>query len=189
MIKILIELQGKTLTRHALIEQASLIPQYSKPKQAQMFISRNLHALTKQDLLFAKGNIKQRTYEISSALNEVISSAIESDSNLINSNSSNEVRALLSEELKIATELEILLSEVETYQKLHQRFPSKKAAISSLLNTGRAQSAAMYGRLNAIRNILKLTEAKSESQYYYHSKSHVTDFICKICKPIRKNEV
>ena len=164
MKKILVELQGKTLTRQAMIERAALIPKYSEPKQARMFVSRNVHTLTKQNLLFAKGKIKQRTYEISPALNGVLFDMLENSINSIKSSPVNEMDALFSDERKVTAELKILLSEIETYQEFHLRFPSKRAAISSLLESGKERSAALYGRLNAIRKVLKLVDAKSNTQ-------------------------
>lgn len=164
MKKILIELQGKTLTRQSLIEKATLIPKYSEPKQAKMFVSRNVHALTKQGLLFARGKIKQRTYELSPSLKDILFSVAGQKISEKRECLENEIDDLILDERKVTAELKILLSEIETYQELHQRFPSKKHEISSLIDSGRERSATLYGRLNAIRNVIKLSEQSGHSQ-------------------------
>lgn len=148
MKKILIELDGKALTRRALIERAALIPKYAGPKQAEMFVSRNVFALNQNGLLLSKGRLKQRTYVLTSELDELLNievlNVIQEDFNI-----------LVSEKQKVTDELNILLSEIETYQELFQRLPSKKLLIESFLEIGKERSIVLNGKLKAINKILE----------------------------------
>jgi DNA-binding protein H-NS len=69
--------------------------------------------------------------------------------------------SLQQEESKAGAELQMLVAEIEAYQDLLAKYPSSLDVINQLLLEAREKSTALYGKLNAVKKVIRLTEQES----------------------------
>jgi hypothetical protein len=70
---------------------------------------------------------------------------------------------LLDEEKKANAELRLLLGEIDAYQDYLEKFPQKRPAILKLLDESKEKATSFYGRLNAIKKIIKSAQLEGIS--------------------------
>jgi len=129
-------------------------------EQATGFIARNIHVLTKENLIIATGESPHRAYLITDTLLTSINAVIESKKTEVSLCKNSISKDLRNQELKTNSELKLILGEIETYQGYLQKYPQNHNEILPLLESSRDSAADLYGRLNAINKIIKATEAK-----------------------------
>ncbi|EKZ9180005.1 hypothetical protein V8087_003740 [Vibrio vulnificus] len=72
---------------------------------------------------------------------------------------------LLKEKSDYEGELAMLLSEVEEYRSLKQRFPEQDKLLTSILKKAKDRSTSLLGKINALSNVLKsLAEEAAQQQ-------------------------
>lgn len=104
------------------------------PKQAEGFVARNVRRLKLKRLLNASGNKGECTYHFSSTLKCLIRPTETVLADQQKKPESNEGSENLSrEETKIQISLEMLLSELEAYRDIHERFPSTRTVVQGYL--------------------------------------------------------
>ena len=131
-------------------------------KQAQGLVARNVHRLQQKALLEASGDKGDRTYHISSTLRRLI----EPTEALTNGHLSEPEAAkgneeLLDEEIKTQVSLEMILSELNAYRDIQERFPRSRSVVKGLLNETKKESIQLYGRLNALKKVIEATNQRS----------------------------
>jgi hypothetical protein len=148
---------GNTTSRKQLIELAKNEFEFTNI-QAQRFVARNIHTLTKESLIQATGNHRARTYLITASLMAILHNFNHVE--VIDSASfeKKQLNELHNEEIKTSAELKLVLSEIQAYQDYLVKFPQNNRAILSLLNKTRDSASEFYGRLNAIKKIIKVSE-------------------------------
>jgi hypothetical protein len=155
--KLLMQVEEGSIGRKQLIELAG--NQFNLSKiQAQRLVARNIHALTTKDLIVATGKINARVYQITPELRAILQSneyEITTKTHDEKDASSNE---LITEETKTSTELKMLLGEIQAYQDYLNQFPRQNKTILSLLNKTRDHATDLYGRLSAIKKIIKASD-------------------------------
>lgn len=135
------------------------------PKQAEGFVARNVRRLKLKRLLNASGNKGECTYHFSSTLKCLIRPTETVLADRQKKPESNEGSENLSrEETKIQISLEMLLSELEAYRDIHERFPSTRPVVQGLLNEAKKESTQLYGRLNALKKVIQATNQRSTSK-------------------------
>lgn len=149
---------GTEVTRKDLVELSRQTYELSE-KQAQGFVGRNVYKLQKQGLLLSKEN-SRGTYSISSHLQELLH-CMESDDERPSTQENQSTFCLQQEESKAGAELQMLVAEIEAYQELVSKYPSRLEVINQLLCEARARSTALYGKLNAVKKVIRLTEQES----------------------------
>tara|TARA_R110002033_G_scaffold135713_1_gene175229 strand:- start:439 stop:966 length:528 start_codon:yes stop_codon:yes gene_type:complete len=155
--ELLLHAERNTIGRKKLIESAENLFELTTI-QAQRFVARNIHTLTKEKLIVATGSYKARTYLITPTLMSRMHNCnyVEAtDSVFFEKKESSE---LLSEEIKTSAELKLILSEIQAYQDYMVKFPQSNETILSLLDKTRDRASDFYGRLSAIKKIIKASE-------------------------------
>lgn len=152
------EIKDKTFSRLELISTTEQLLRLTNI-QAKRFVSRNIHVLTSRKLLVAIGGKNNRGYRITPELARILNEEDSQQANNITILAKTEPENLLAEEVKVNTELKLLLGEIDAYQDFLQRFPEQKDVIHSLLVITRDEAAEYYGRLNAIKKIINKTQS------------------------------
>lgn len=135
------------------------------PKQAEGLVARNVYRLQQKQLLDASGDKGERTYHLSTSLRHLIkpsgafSTDHQTESETIKGN-----EELSREETKTQVSLEMILSELDAYRDIHERFPRSRAVVQGLLNEAKKESIQLYGRLNALKKIIQATNQRSASK-------------------------
>lgn len=154
---VLLEINKNTFSRQQLISTAEHQLKLTTI-QIKRFVSRNIYVLSSRKLLVATGDKKNRGYRITTELAQMLHGENLQKTIHIMSVAKTEPENLLAEEVKVNTELKLLLGEIDAYQDFLQRFPEQNDVIHSLLCVTRDQAAEYYGRLNAIRKIISKTQ-------------------------------
>lgn len=131
-------------------------------KQAERFVARNIYKLQQRGLIDASGVKGQRTYHLSHALQQKITST-KSPRNKLKSNFEDigGDKELIDEEVKTQVSLEMILSELDAYRDILERFPRSRSVVQGLLNEAKKESIQLYGRLNALKKVIQATNQRS----------------------------
>ncbi|MEO9656251.1 hypothetical protein [Marinomonas sp.] len=159
--ELLQHMEGTSIRRKELIQLASSTTKLDIAQSTRL-VARNVSRLTSEGLLNASGERNARTYHLTSELILMLNRSAREPSGeetIDTSQSSNEVH-LLNEEKKANAELKLLLGEIDAYQEYLGLFPHKRPAIAQLLNESREKATKFYGRLNAIKKIIKSTQSE-----------------------------
>ncbi|MGR0280378.1 hypothetical protein ACUM5Y_15210 [Marinomonas dokdonensis] len=159
--ELLQRVKGTSIRRKDLIQLASSTTELDITQSTRL-VARNVNRLTSEGLLNASGERNARTYHLTSELILMLSRSSHEQSGeetIKISQSSNEVH-LLDEEKKANAELKLLLGEIDAYQEYLGLFPHNRPAIVKLLNESREKATKFYGRLNAIKKIIKSTQSE-----------------------------
>lgn len=150
--------EGTEVARKELVKRSEQMFLLGK-KQAQNFVDRNINKLQMQELLVPiEGN--RGVYSMSFALQELLETAREGEKRSL-PRIEQTTFFLQQEESKAGAELQMLVAEIEAYQDLLAKFPSSLEVINQLLLEAREKSTALYGKLNAVKKVIRLTEQES----------------------------
>lgn len=158
--ELLQRVEGTSIRRKELIQLASSTLGLDLT-QSTGLVARNVNRLTPKGLLSASGERNARTYHLTPELILMLDRSVfelSGEKTIDTSQSSNEVY-LLDEEKKANAELKLLLGEIDAYQEYLGLFPHKRPAILKLLDESREKATKFYGRLNAIKKIIKSTQS------------------------------
>ena len=161
---LLLCVEGNNVKRKDLIKIA--IDKFGlTAKQAEGLVARNVHRLQQKQLLDASGDKGERTYHLSSTLKDLIepSEAIFNDQ-LMKSEIKKGNEELSREETQTQVSLEMILSELDAYRDIHERFPRSRPVVQGLLNEVKKESIQLYGRLNAVKKVIQATNQISASE-------------------------
>ncbi|AWY01120.1 hypothetical protein A8139_14905 [Marinomonas primoryensis] len=154
--ELLLRVEGTSIRRKELIQLASSTTDLDIV-QSTRFVARNVSRLTSRGLLSASGERNARTYHLSQELLSMLndSSGKQLNNEAIDTSQILTDSHLLDEEKKANAELRLLLGEIDAYQDYLEKFPQKRPAILKLLDESKEQATSFYGRLNAIKKIIK----------------------------------
>lgn len=151
--------EGTEVARKELVKRSEQMYEFNNKKQAQNFVDRNINKLQIQELLVPiEGN--RGVYSMSSALQELLETARDGEKRSL-PRIEQTTFSLQQEESKAGAELQMLVAEIEAYQDLLAKYPSSLDVINQLLLEAREKSTALYGKLNAVKKVIRLTEQES----------------------------
>lgn len=158
---LLLSVEGNNVKRKELIKIA--MGKFGlTAKQAEGFIARNVHYLQRKHLIEASGYRGERSYYLSSSLKCIIEHKNSTFSDLLSESLPSKGNDELSrEETKIQVSLEMVLSELNAYYDLHERFPHSRAFVKHFLNEAKKESIQLHGKLNALKKIILATNQKN----------------------------
>jgi hypothetical protein len=151
--------EGTEVARKELVKLSERMYEFNNKKQAQNFVDRNLNKLQMQELLVPiEGN--RGGYSISFALQELLETAKDDEKRSL-PRKEQTTFFLQQEESKAGAELQMLVAEIEAYLDLLAKYPSSQDVVNQLLHEAREKSTALYGKLNAVKKVIRLTEQES----------------------------
>jgi hypothetical protein len=161
--ELLQRVEGTSVRRKELIQLAATITGLNSV-QSTRFVARNINRLTTESLIRASGERNARTYHFTDSLLMLLDSEV-CNLKLTNINTeietSNQESQLKVEEVKTSAELKMTLGEIEAYRDLINQYPTNRQVIEELLCEAKDQSTQLYGRLNALRKVIKATNQES----------------------------
>ncbi|MFI8621667.1 hypothetical protein ACIGBN_11980 [Marinomonas sp. NPDC078689] len=132
--------------------------------QSTRFVARHVNVLTSHNLITASGKRNARMYHFTDSLLTLLNHETK-DLKLTNSHfetrTPNYETLLKREEAKTSAELKMTLGEIEAYRDLMTQYPTNRQVIEELLCEAKDQSTQLYGRLNALRKVIKATNQES----------------------------
>lgn len=150
--------EGIEVARKELVKRSEQMYEFNK-KQAQNFVDRNINKLQMQELLVSiEGN--RGVYSMSSVLRELLETSKDDEKRSL-PRKEQTTFFLQQEESKTGAELQMLVAEIEAYQDLLAKYPSSLGVVNQLLQEAREKSTALYGKLNAVKKVIRLTEQES----------------------------
>lgn len=149
--ELLQRVEGTSIRRKDLI-QFTIDTTEMSAIQSTRFVARHINVLTSHKLITTSGNRNARTYHFTDPLLALLAQE--------DKKASQEV-FLKREEVKTSAELKMILGEIEAYRDLLTQYPANRQIIEQLLGEAKDQSTQLYGRLNALRKVMKATNQES----------------------------
>lgn len=152
-----------TEARDALMD---LSEEFKNQQEARKYVYRQILAFERKGWLVSKGNNRSKKYQktelmkslsltprkLKSDLSEVVATP--------NTLEHVDLRVLQKEKSKYEGELAIVLSEVEEYQSLMERFPKKKDMFLTMFTESKEYSAKLLGKINALSKVLLVSKTE-----------------------------
>jgi hypothetical protein len=154
--ELLQRVEGTRIRRKELIQLTSSTTDLDIVQSTRL-VARNVSRLTSKGLLSASGERNTRTYHLTPALLSMVNniSCEWPGEEAIDTSQTLSATLLLDEEKKASAELKLLLGEIDAYQDYLGKFPQERPTILKLLDESKEKATSFYGRLNAIKKIIK----------------------------------
>lgn len=131
----------------------------------RMFVSKQLNAMVKQELLTTNGNLRNKVFRKTHRFEEFkIKGNIEQERNEIQTQIAIKPAPYLSELSKIKNrlngELAILIAEMDEYRSIMTHFPQTQKKVRRLYEESTQRSATITGQITALTKTIELIQSE-----------------------------
>lgn len=162
--ELLQHVEEASIKRTELIQLAVETTTLSKD-QSSRFVDRNISKAKASGLITPSGKRNARIYHLSPDLISMLSDRPHGASSQISEEKQSlSVVHLFEEEKRAGAELKLVLGEIEAYKDYINKIPDKRSNIMELLDESKDKASVLYGRLNAIKKIIKFGYFDGEAE-------------------------